>query len=84
MNTEMNGRKIKMFRGMDNHGNPYVATVGSQKMNWRLGEDEDLTTGIYLSATHHGQYDEFWVVQVFDKKEIYHNPKSLDHIEFAE
>lgn len=58
MNTEMNGKPISevWFPGDGNSLN--------QRM--RSNEDGNLT----LSATYHGDHDEFWIVRTKDGKEL--------------
>lgn len=53
-----------------------------------LSNDQRITTGgqrtLMLSATHHGDRDEFWVVQYEDMVEVArHNCKYIVTIEWA-
>lgn len=59
MNTTMNGRRIKYIEldpAWTDHGNP--ESVGKYE-----------PASLHLSATHHGDHDQFWVVRSEGGKE---------------
>ncbi len=83
MNISMNGRKITSFRCYDDNGNPHDSRVGSRAITHR--DNIVGITDIYLSATHHGDHDEFWiVVKCADGSEIRYNPNRVDYFHLAE
>lgn len=71
MDTRMHGRRIKYIEldpHWTQHGNP--ESVG-------LYEPVDL----HLSATYHGDHDQFWVVASKDGKEVArYSARSIQHI----
>lgn len=80
MNIQMNGRKVRTFRTSDSNGNPCDIQVGYRDIA-RGASPDSLVTDIYLSATYHGDHDEFWIVEVVGGRERRHNLKSVDHFE---
>ncbi len=80
MDTGMNGKKIRAFRIHDHEGNPRDILTGERDVfSTKPG---DIVTHIYLSATYHGDRDEFWIVEVLGGRERRHNLKSVDYFEF--
>ena len=71
MNTKMHGRKIKFIEldpGWTQHGNP--ESVGLYE-----------PVNLHLSATHHGDHDQFWIVASKGGKEIQrYNPRGVQRI----
>lgn len=73
MNTSMNGKEIARFEYTAADGNPYEKYVGMRGI-----------TKIHLSATYHGDRDEFWVVVEKDAQEIErHSCKNVSAIFWA-
>ena len=69
MNIGMNGKKI---RALYWYG-------GNEPPTMRQGGE------FYLSATYHGDHDEFWVVQTKDDKEIArYNPRYIETLVWGE
>lgn len=71
MNTDMHGKAIAAihFSGYHTqHGNPEELVAKGNKT-------------LHLSATYHGDHDQFWVIESDDGTEIArHNPKAIDRI----
>ena len=73
MNTDLNGKKIKMITWPDSEQESGRHLPAGEQYGW-----------LTLSATCHGD-NEFWVVQSKDGKEIArHNPKYLESIVWAD
>ena len=74
MNIDMHGKKIKVISWPDS----------GEELGRSLTSDDkhgDLT----LSATYHGDRDEFWIVQTKDGKEIgRHNARFAESIVWAD
>ena len=69
MNTEMHKRKIKQVWWPD-----------TEEEKGRNISEEGKTT-LMLSATYHGDHDEFWILQLYDGKEVArHNPRYVESI----
>ncbi len=74
MNVGMNGKKIKTIFWPD--------TESEQWRHMTVGEDCE---GMHLSATHHGDRDEFWIIVTKDGKEFRrYNPRYVESIEWDE
>lgn len=70
MNTEMNGKQVKRIWWNGANGDESMTTEGQRTL--------------MLAATHHGDRDEFWVVQYEDTVEVArHNCKYIATIEWA-
>lgn len=70
MNTEMNGKQVKRIWWNGANGDESMKTEGQRTL--------------MLAATHHGDRDEFWVVQYEDTVEVArHNCKYIETIEWA-
>ena len=71
MNTNMNGKSIAHIDlKCDCHGNPMCKVA-------------DRDRSLMLSATHHGDHDEFWVIELVNngtKEVARYNVSSLDRI----
>lgn len=59
MNIEMHGKRIKEVRWPDNG-----AKIGERLVSGISADD------IYMSATRHGDREEFWIVVVRNGKEV--------------
>lgn len=81
MNTKMNGQKVSSFRAYDDHGNPHDIRIGCQDFNPLGGDRQDKVTDIYLSATYHGDHDEFWIIEVIGDRLRRHSLKAVDYFE---
>lgn len=83
MNTKMDGREVTQFMHTAADGNPYRLEVGSWIPD-NYGAAPIMIKSIHLSATYHGDRDEFWVVAVCeDGSEVRYNPKALDYFHLA-
>jgi len=76
MNTEMNGKKIKAIYLPDSGNDIGQSITGSP------------TLSLEFSATHHGDHDEFWVLEFRDiegkfKEVCRYNPRYLEAILWA-
>ena len=70
MNIEMNGKQVKKIWWNGANGDESMIAEGQRTL--------------MLSATYHGDRDEFWVVQFEDMREVArHNCKSISTIEWA-
>jgi hypothetical protein len=77
----MNDKKVKRFRCYDAGGNPHDVMVGRQDI---YETKSNKVIDIYLSATYHGDHDEFWIVEVLECGKRFHNAKSIDFFELEE
>lgn len=74
MDTNMNGKKIKLISWPD-----------SGEETGRCLPSGDTYGELIFSATYHGDRDEFWVVQIKDGKEIgRHNARHIESIVWAD
>lgn len=74
MNLDMDGKKIMAVSWPDS-GN-------ETGRSWRVGYTG--CDGLFLSAKHHGDRDEFWVVQMKGGEEVArHNARYIETIEWA-
>lgn len=72
MNTSMHGKKIRsiVFSGESSYQIETIVSGGLLQLE--------------LSATHHGDHDQFWVVKKFDGLEVArYNPRLIETIEWA-
>ncbi len=71
MNVKMNGKKVfKIF-------------FPSQEVLTSSDESDDKKLKLHLSATHHGDRDEFWIVATANGEETErHNCKFLESIQW--
>lgn len=73
MNVEMHGKKIAAVLWPD------TETEKGRCLMVGYGCDD-----MHLSATYHGDRDEFWIVQTKDGAEVArHNPRYVETIEWA-
>jgi hypothetical protein len=74
MNTKMHGKLIDYIElnpAWTSHGNP--ESVGKYE-----------PAVLHLSATHHGDHDQFWIVESKDGKEVArYNPRGVQHIRWS-
>lgn len=74
MNTKMHGKSIDYIEL-----NPMWTQSGNPE---RIYASDGVT--LTLSATHHGDHDQFWVVMRNGKEEIArYNPRGLEHIRWS-
>lgn len=73
MNTKMHGKLIDY--------------IELNPMWTQSGNPERITSGdgqLFLSATYHGDHDEFWIVLVKNDKELSrYNPRGVQHIRWS-
>jgi len=90
MNKEMHARKIKLFKTWDARGNEAIIQLGSRNVFSDDYPPKEFVTDIYLSATYHGDRDEFWIVEIIGSKDTFknrerrHNLKHVAMFEFEE
>jgi len=78
MNTSMNGRKVRAFSFNDKHGNCIDVRVGVRNYDgFEDMSEPNVVTDIFLEATHHGTFDQFFIVEVMNGRERRHNIPSL-------
>lgn len=74
MNTSMNGKPINMFEITD-------MTISGNPERHSSGRGRSLA----LSATFHGDHDEFWIVETLNGMETRRwNTKAVAHIEWVQ
>ena len=70
MNTEMNGKQVAEIWWVNEHGDSRVKAEGQKTLA--------------LSATYHGDHDEFWVIEYDDMQEVArHNCRQIASIKWA-
>ena len=70
MNTEMNGKQIASVCWINEHGDSVIKAKDQKTLA--------------LSATYHGDRDEFWVVEYDDMQEVArHNCRNIASINWA-
>jgi hypothetical protein len=73
MNTEMHGKKITAVYWPDTNDETGRCLVSGAECG-----------DLHLSATYHGDHDEFWIVQTKNGEEVArHNPKFAETIQWA-
>lgn len=74
MNIEMNGKKIDVVYLPDQNDE-----CGRQLVTGSTG-----CASLHLSATYHGDHEEFWIVQMNNGQEVArHNPRYVETIAWA-
>jgi hypothetical protein len=70
MNTEMNGKQISKIWWINDYGDSCIEAKGQKTL--------------MLSATYHGDRDEFWVIEYDDMQEVArHNCRDIATITWA-
>lgn len=68
MNTQMDGKPISVVEYIAADGHPYPIMVGTTY--WCGVPLGCVISKIFLSATYHGDHDEFWCVLVSGEEEV--------------
>ncbi len=77
-----NGQKVSMILIRDYCGNPCYTKVGDNMPPMRQREEGEEVTDMYVEASHHGEYDLFYVaIQLANGDRQLWNIK---HLEFFE
>lgn len=80
MNTNDNGREVLSMAVMDSRGNDHLLRVGYGDMD-NTGLPE--ISSMKMSATYHGDHDEFWIVVMRGDVEQRYNCKQVRHFALA-
>lgn len=85
MTVKWHGRRILRFRVRDENGNLHDIQIGSRDYLRPLDtRSTPKVTQIYFSGTHHGDHDQFWIVQIMDDgNSRMHNVKAVEFFDFT-